>query len=109
MNFRVKLTNSNDTATRDAIIQFIKNSVEDVNELGDLHIPNLIHDIKEYFGDAIVYIEFRYFNENPLGINHIELRDVIDPHTVPEFISVRNRWNADHSALEPCIDLEVVV
>ena len=109
MKFRVKLANANDSGTRGAIIQFIKEYIEDLNDTGDLHIPNLLHDIKEYFGDTIVYIEFMNFNNNRLGVNHIELRDIEDPHTVPEFISVRNQWNVDHTALIPCIDLEVVV
>ena len=49
------------------------------------------------------------FNDNRLGVNHIELKEVENIHTVPEFISVRNQWNADMSALEPCIDMEIVL
>lgn len=109
MRFRLKLANSNDSTTRNAIILFIKEYIEDLNELGDLHIPNLIHDVTDYFADRIVYIEFMNFNDNRLGVNHIELKEVDDIHTVPEFISVRNQWNVDHTALEPCIDMEVVV
>ena len=109
MKFRTKLANSNDTTTKDAIIQYIKEYIEDLNDTGDLHIPNLIHDVKEHFGDMIVYIEFMNFNNNRLGVNHIELRYIEDPHTVPEFISVRNQWNVDHTALVPCIDLEIVL
>ena len=109
MKFRAKLANSNDSNTRDAIIQYIKDYIEDLNELGDLHIPNLLHDLKEYFGDLVVYIEFMNFNNNRLGVNHIELKEVEDIKTVPEFISVRNRYNVDNTALEPCIDLEIVL
>ena len=85
-----------------------KEYIEDLNETGDLHTPNLIHDIKEHFGDSIVYIEFINFNDNDPGINHIELKYVDDIHTVPEFINVRNKWNVDRTALEPCIELEIV-
>lgn len=108
LKFRAKLTNSNDTSTKDAIIRYIKEYIEDLNETGDLHTPNLIHDIKEHFGDSIVYIEFINFNDNDPGINHIELKYVDDIHTVPEFINVRNKWNVDRTALEPCIELEIV-
>jgi hypothetical protein len=48
------------------------------------------------------------FNDNRLGINHIELADVIDPHTVPEFINIRNTLSADRTTLVPCIDIELV-
>ena len=109
MKFRCKLNNSNDTMTKNNLIKYIKDYIEDLNELGDLHIPNLIHDIKEEFGDLIVYIEFMNFNNNRLGVNHIELKEVEDIKTVPEFICVRNRYNVDKSALEPCIDIEIVL
>lgn len=108
LRFRAKLANANDNSTKKEIIRFIKEYIEDLNELGDFHAPNLLHDLKEYFGDLIIYIEYMNFNDNRLGINHIELKDVINIHTVPEFISVRNQWNVDHTELEPCIDLEIV-
>lgn len=107
--FRVKLTNQNDIMIKETIIGYIKDYIEDLNENGtDLHIPNLLHDIKEHFGDLIVYVEFMNFNENRLGINHIELKDVVEVDTVPEFISVRNKWNDEKTALVPCIDIELV-
>lgn len=109
MKFRAKLMNSNDVNTKKEIIQFIKDYIEDLNEMGDLHIPNLLHDLKAYFKDLVVYIEYMNFNNNRLGVNHIELKEVEDIKTVPEFISVRNRYNTDKTALEPCIDLEIVL
>lgn len=106
--FRLKLVNINDTVTKDNIMHFIKEYIEDLNEMGDLHVPNLLHDIKEEFEEVIIYIEFMCYNNNRLGVNHIELRDVIDPHTVPEFISVRNNLAEDGSTLIPDIELEIV-
>lgn len=108
MNFKLKLINATDLTTRDSIIQYIKNRIEDLNEQGDLHLPNLIHDIKELYQDSIVYIEFRNFNNNELGINHIELKDVIDPQTVPEFINIRNVLAEDGETLKPNINIELV-
>lgn len=107
--FRVKLRNNNDIATKKRLISYVKDYVENLNTTGeDLHIPNLLHDVKEDFGDLIIYFEFMNFNENRLGVNHVELRDVIDPKTVPEFICIRNIWNDDKTALIPNIDVEVV-
>lgn len=124
LNFKVKLVDPNDTLTRDNIIADIKAYVEDVNDLGNLHFPNLVHDIKEKYNDSIVYIDFRYFNEldsensdNPnhenhkLGANHIQLQEPEDPHIVPEFLNVRNRYNQyvnNELTLEPCINVEIV-
>lgn len=109
MKFRMKLTNSTDSTTKNEVIDYIKKYIENLNKTDDLHIPNLLHDIKEEFGNLIVYIEFMNFNNNRLGINHIEKRDDIGVHTVPEFISVRNRYNEDYTELEPCIDIEIVL
>lgn len=108
LRFRAKLSNQSDYTTKDELVNYIKNYIEDLNELGDLHIPNLLHDIKEYFGDLVVYVEFMNFNENRLGVNHIELKEVDSVHTVPEFISVRNKWSEDGTILVPCIDMEIV-
>ena len=109
MKFRAKFVNQNDTQTKRAIINRIKSEIENLNESGqDLHIPKLIHDLMEEFKDVVVYIEYMNFNDNRLGINHIELKEVDNIHTVPEFICIRNRYTEDGSELEPCIDLEVV-
>ena len=106
--FRLKLTNSSDTKTKDNIIQYIKDYIENLNNASrDLHVPNLLHDIKEEYKDLIVYIEFKDVNNYGWGYNHLLVKEVEDPTTVPEFISVRNRLLSDGKTLEPCIDIEL--
>ena len=48
------------------------------------------------------------YNDNRLGVQHIELRDIDDPHIVPEFINVRNKIANDGTTLIPDIDVELV-
>ncbi len=109
MKLRVKLSANSDITVRDEIIEYIKSTIEDMSsDQGDLHFPNLIHDIKEEYNEAIEYIEFMNYNNNRLGVQHIELRDVIDPHTVPEFLNIRNKLASDGVSLVPCIDIEVI-
>ena len=48
------------------------------------------------------------YNNNRLGVQHIELRDVEDPHTVPEFLNIRNKLASDGTTLVPCIEIEVI-
>ena len=109
MKFRAKLVNPNDIQTKKSIIARIKSEIENLNESGkDLHIPQLTHDLMEEFKDTAIYIEFMNFNDNRLGVNHIELKEIDNIHTVPEFICIRNRYNEDKSDLEPWIDLEIV-
>lgn len=108
MRFRVKLANNNDLSTKDSIVEYIKDYIEDLDEQGDFHIPNLIHAIKENYNESIEYIEFMNFNDFRLGVQHIELRNIDDPHIVPEFINVRNKLSEDGTTLVPCIEIEVV-
>lgn len=112
MKFRLKLVNSSDTSTKNDIINYIKTYIENMNNAEgqeELHIPNLLHDIKEQYDELIIYIEFMNFNDNRLGVNHIEVREELDSVHIPkEFINVRNRLTADGD-LEPWIDMELVV
>ena len=106
--FRMKLINNNDITTKGAIVQYIKDYIEDMNNTGkDLHVSNLLHDIKDNFKDLIIYIEFKNFNDNAWGVNHLLLKNIEDPATVPEFINVRNRYKSDGKTVEPCIDIEL--
>jgi hypothetical protein len=108
MRFRLKLSNNGDVTIKDSVIEFIKAYIEDLEEQGDFHLPNLIHAIKQEYGDSIIYIEFMNYNDNRLGVQHIELRDIDDPHIVPEFINVRNYLSNDGSTLIPDIDVELI-
>ena len=107
MKFRMSLVSSSDIYTKDKVIQYIKEYIENINDIGDLHIPNLLSDIREKFSTSINWIEYMNFNDLWLGINHIILRDIKDPHVVPEFINIRNHYN-DEGLLEPCIEIETV-
>jgi hypothetical protein len=109
MNFRAKLASTSDIYTKDALIAYVKDYVEDISDTGSLHIPNLITELENQYGSAAVYIEFMYFNNFWLGVQHIELLESTDPHVVPEFISIRNRYNEATDSLEPCIDVECIV
>lgn len=106
MKFRLKLISASDVYTKDAIIAYIKEYIEDINDIGDLHIPNLITELKTEFNNSIVYIEYMNFNKFWLGVQHMELLEVKDPHVVPEFINIRNKYNPDTDSLEPCIEVE---
>ena len=109
MKFRLKLSGSSDLATKDSIRDWIKEYVENLNKsMEDFHVPNMIHDIKETYNESIVYIEYMNYNENRLGIQHIELMDVEDVNAVPEFINIRNKLADDGVTLVPCIDIELV-
>lgn len=104
--WRIKLISESDVYTKDAIIQYIKQYIENINDLGDLHFPNLVTELETKFANTIVYVEFMNYNKLWLGIQHMELQTPEDPHIVPEFICIRNTYNKDTNMLEPCIEVE---
>lgn len=106
MKFRIKLVSASDIYTKDAIIQFIKSYIEDITDIGSLHIPNLITEVETEFAGSIIYCEYMNFNNFWLGVQHIELQEPDNPHTVPEFVCIRNRYNEETDTLEPCIEIE---
>src|SRR5574344_2203381 len=108
--FKIQLVNNNDVNTKDSIILYIKKYIEDLNESGsDLHVTNLLHDIKDQYSSLINYVEFVNFNGNALGVNHILMRDDITATTVPEFINVRNILSDDGTTLTPAITVTTVI
>lgn len=107
LKFRLKLKNSSDIYTKDEIITRIKEYIEDLYDTGDWHAPNMINEISNEFSSRIVFLEFMNYNDLRLGIQHILKLDVDDPHIPPEFLNVRNRYDAEGN-IEPCIDIEIV-
>ncbi|MBR1988674.1 MAG: isopeptide-forming domain-containing fimbrial protein [Clostridia bacterium] len=99
MHFRMKLLNSSDTHTKDLVIKDIKDYIEDLNELGAIHIPNLVTQITNTYKESITYFEFLGFNNYKADIQHIyKLADSqIGIHIPPEHISIRNVKDADGS------------
>ena len=108
MYFRVKLVAQKDTYTRNNIIKDIKEYIEDLDDLGDLHIPNLITQITNTYQENITYFEYLGFNSYGADIQHIykDPDDIINIHTPPEFLNVNNIKNADNT-LTPDINIYV--
>ena len=106
-NFRTHIKSITDIYTKNDIINFIKDYIENIDEIGDLHIPNLITDLTNEFGDRVNYIEYTNFNDFGLGIQHITTVREVPIDAVPEFLNIRNHYN-EAGQLVPNINLEVV-
>ena len=108
MYFRMKLINSSDTYTADLIKKDIKDYVEDLNELGAIHIPNLVTSITNSYKETLAYFEFLGFNHYKADIQHIyKLADEnIGIHIPPEHICIRNFKESDNS-MKPNITIYV--
>ena len=108
LRFKLSLKDETDVTTKQDIINYIKDYVEDLYETGDLHAPNLITNIINEFKDRINYIEFVGFNTFDADDQHIVLKEVEDPTTVPEFLNIRNRKDTESGELVPYIDIKLV-
>lgn len=108
MRFKLSLKDSSDVTTKEDIIKSIKKYIENVNDIGNLHIPNLITDIINEYQDRIHFIEFVGFNKFGTDDQHIINVDDGNPLTVPEFINIRNILDEETGELAPCIDITLV-
>lgn len=108
MRFKVSLKDASDINTKNDIIKSIKAIIEDINDLGDLHIPNLITTITNEYKDRINFIEYTGFNKFDSDDQHIIKVDDNNPLTVPEFINIRNTINSETGELIPSIEITLV-
>ena len=107
-HFRIKLVADNDSYTKDNIIQEIKDYIEDLDDIGELHIPNLVTQITNNYKEQISYFEYLGFNEYGPDIQHLYRieDDEIPIHTPPEFLNVRNIIGTD-GILTPYINIYI--
>lgn len=94
LEFELKLLQNSDKNTKEYILKDIKDTIEDLNDISSLHIPNLITDITTKYRESIEYLEFKGFNGYGPGIQHIYRQDynvltgTQDVNMVPEFLTV---------------------
>lgn len=107
LNFKLSLRDSTDLTTKNSVVDAIKAYIENLNDTGDLHIPNLITDIINEFEDRIYYIEFVGFNSFGTDDQHI-INVPDDRYDIPEFINVRNVIDEATGSLVPAINITIV-
>lgn len=94
LEFELKLLQNSDKNTKSYILKDIKDTIEDLNDISSLHIPNLITDITTKYRESIEYLEFKGFNDYGPGIQHIYRQDFNvltgeqDVNMIPEFLTV---------------------
>ena len=99
LTFEIKFQVSGETMYIPAITNSIKDYIEDMNNIVDLHMPNLITYITNLYREQIVYIKFIGLNgyeslhqsiyKNPI----IDADYFVETQTVPEFINVNTLLN----------------
>jgi hypothetical protein len=107
ITFRTKFYNEDNDKTSiiPQIKDKIKEYIEDITELNNLHFPNLTTEIESKFSQYIMYFEYVGFNIYDANKQHI----ITDANmeslaTVPEFLNV----NIDDITGLPFINIEIV-
>ena len=107
MNFRTKFYNEDND--KETIIPQIKNEIkaymENIEDLDDLHIPNLTTEIENKFSEYIIYFEYVSFNIYDANYQHIVTDENMEMLTVvPEFLNI----NVDDISGLPFINISIV-
>lgn len=88
LTFSLKLHPNYDTNVINDIVSDIKTYIEDINEINDLHMPNLITYITTKYVDYLVYFEFVDMNGYGPGVQHLYNMEMPPKVITPEFINV---------------------
>ena len=94
LKFEIKFVSNSETVLLDDITLSIKDYIEDLNNITDLHMPNLITYITNVYRDHLVYIKFIRLNNYDSLYQSIykspKFTDnyFVETQTVPEFINV---------------------
>lgn len=107
MTFRTKFYNED--SDKETIIPLIKddikNYIEDLEDLDDIHFPNLTTEIESKYKEYIIYFEYVAFNVYDANYQHIITNENMEMLTVvPEFL---NTDTDDYTGL-PRININVI-
>lgn len=103
MVFRVKQMSSADKYTKDNIVKAIKEYMENINNIRNIHMSNLTTYIKNKFKSEIEFIEFVNINEYDSNYQYIEREEMEIIEQVPEFLNINLKNN-----VEPDIDIIIL-
>ena len=88
MKFALEAQTSADKYIGDDIILDIKEYIEDINEINELHIPNIITLITNNYREQLVYFEFLDVNNYGAACQHLYLDEKIEADICPEFLNI---------------------
>lgn len=106
LKFALEAQTSADKYISNNIISDIKEYIEDINEINELHIPNIITLITNNYREQLVYFEFLDVNNYGAMCQHLYLyeRDPDIADIAPEFINVAT---SEDGLFTPLIDITV--
>ena len=104
MKFALEAVTSADKYIATNIISDIKEYIEDINNITELHIPNVITLITNNYREQLVYFEFLDVNNYGAACQHLYLDETADADICPEFLNIASK---DDTINTPEIDITV--
>lgn len=86
--FAMQLQPNADGSIISNIINDIKEYIEDINEISEIHIPNIITLITNNYREHLVYFEFMDVNGYGQSCQHLYHDDTKNPDICPEFLNI---------------------
>ena len=92
-NWALEAETSADKYISNNIIYDIKEYIEDINNINELHIPNIITLITNNYREQLVYFEFLGVNQYSSSCQHLYLDESIkiNADITPEFLNVETK------------------
>lgn len=103
MSYALEAQSSADKGIANNIKINIKDYVEDINEINELHVPNIITLITNNYRDQLIYFEFLDINNYGVSCQHLYMEDDTDVDVCPEFLNI----DTDDETGEPDISITV--
>lgn len=88
MKFALQAQTSADKYISNNIILDIKEYMENINEINELHIPNIITLITNNYREQLIYFEFLDVNGYGAACQHLYLDNKIEADICPEFLNI---------------------
>jgi hypothetical protein len=91
LKFRTKILSGADKYIKDYIIQDVKEYIENIETIGDIHMPNITTLIEQKYSGQIQYFQFVSINNYDTSVQHITQLDVLEADKeehVPELLNV---------------------
>ena len=73
------------------IVYDIKNYIEDINNINELHIPNIITLITNSYREQLVYFDFNKVNQYDSSCKHFYLDTSVSTDVCPEFLNIATK------------------
>ena len=104
MRFALEALTSADKYITANIINDVKEYIEDINTVNELHIPNIVTLITNHYREQLVYFEFLDVNGYGPACQHLYLDESKSVDVCPEFLNIAM---TDDDKEEPQISIAV--